>query len=1111
MKFGKQIQSQQIPGWGPYYLDYKALKKIISSLASSQISSYDAVRPTDLLNLANRAIQVENVPPTEVTSELPEGFSTTALSLYPGQEHDPPGAGNVFHTHKAAFFFKLERELEKINSFYLLKEGELKLRLATLLSKRKAAAKRLGAQSPGESDGNEAHGVEWRAVHEGFRLLERDLSKLQSFIELNATGFRKILKKWDKRSKSRTKELYLARQVEVQPVFNRELIAELSDTVAACLLDLTNVSVDDPSIQPGLGSGDLMLTQHIELSRVQHSSAIADLEGNLNKAIQNSEPNESHIRQLLSLAQEAITTSDKNHITRILWRAAIEAPRVFSDVIVESTAFDIEAIDDISGRTFLHEAALSGQLRLVEMALTRGVDPAKLDVYARSALHYAALKGYSNVCRVLLASGAPSDALDMDNFSPLVHATVSGHLECCSALLVDGHVNPMSSQAGQDLAPLSLACRHGHKDVVLLLLAHGATSQPNSNGELPLHLAAQEGHDEICRLLLRDPSQDDIPDKYNEWTPLFHAARYGHLECVRLLIEAGHNQAALDDAGRQPVHYATWFGHIDCMLTLSQPTHSLHSVISKSKKTSSISPASDLDAPLDFDLDADPIPTLSLPPPIMPFRVYGHNYLDQNHLVQIALGCPWTSHDNHILHPVAGVQLVPRLRGISSKALPQSNPSLKLVATSNFSANDPSFNVVLPLSDDQDIFSLQVKGLHNLTLEFSVYPSFGSKAIGRAVALSHSFAQLQGTGMIILPILDHRLHLIGQVSFDVCIITPFSSADFDLSSQFETYWKSSTAPLNSTTMTSTKQPASRQGLTGGTNSTHASPALNVTGPSVAGGTVITSSLTGDLVHLVVQVTQDLVPVIFSRRHLPVHGFDLSVGAVTYAQFKSLSQGGTLKEEPPAPPEWHSFLSAGFYSLEHALRVLPLSLGACIELAWSPGSDRRPKQDLNAIVDSVLRTVYAVSHPNRPSSSHPSRRKLVLTSFCPSVCTALNWKQPNYPVFFSSYCGMVPRDKHDAEASIETAQGDLRQRSISGAVDFAKENNLLGVLVDARLIRQVPSIAQAVRDSNILLGSFGLPDQVTASLPVGPDIEPLNLDATLTQGVLTMHDHFPSGH
>jgi CDK inhibitor PHO81 len=36
-------------------------------------------------------------------------------------------------------------------------------------------------------------------------------------------GCRKILKKWDKRSKSSTKELYLARQVDVQPVFNRQV------------------------------------------------------------------------------------------------------------------------------------------------------------------------------------------------------------------------------------------------------------------------------------------------------------------------------------------------------------------------------------------------------------------------------------------------------------------------------------------------------------------------------------------------------------------------------------------------------------------------------------------------------------------------------------------------------------------------------------------------------------------------------------------------------------------------------------------------------------------------------------------------------------------------
>lgn len=89
-------------------------------------------------------------------------------------------------------------------------------------------------------------------MEEGFRLLERDLAKLQvnsadthlatstnadfqHFIEINATGFRKILKKWDKRSRSTMKELYLVRQVEVQPVFNRQ-VPSYSPPMAAVLM-----------------------------------------------------------------------------------------------------------------------------------------------------------------------------------------------------------------------------------------------------------------------------------------------------------------------------------------------------------------------------------------------------------------------------------------------------------------------------------------------------------------------------------------------------------------------------------------------------------------------------------------------------------------------------------------------------------------------------------------------------------------------------------------------------------------------------------------------------------------------------------------------------------
>jgi CDK inhibitor PHO81 len=65
----------------------------------------------------------------------------------------------------------------QINAFYLRKETELKMRLETLLSKRRAAATR---GLPDADDPTQTH-VEWNAVEEGFRLLERDLGKLQVY------------------------------------------------------------------------------------------------------------------------------------------------------------------------------------------------------------------------------------------------------------------------------------------------------------------------------------------------------------------------------------------------------------------------------------------------------------------------------------------------------------------------------------------------------------------------------------------------------------------------------------------------------------------------------------------------------------------------------------------------------------------------------------------------------------------------------------------------------------------------------------------------------------------------------------------------------------------
>jgi CDK inhibitor PHO81 len=108
MKFGKHIQSQQVPGWSAYYLDYKFLKKIISSLAANRPASEAA-----LLALGIRPGNLSIDPTNENTSEgRSRSPSRPPLDPAFGRDEDQ---GPDFQAHKAAFFFKLERELEKVH------------------------------------------------------------------------------------------------------------------------------------------------------------------------------------------------------------------------------------------------------------------------------------------------------------------------------------------------------------------------------------------------------------------------------------------------------------------------------------------------------------------------------------------------------------------------------------------------------------------------------------------------------------------------------------------------------------------------------------------------------------------------------------------------------------------------------------------------------------------------------------------------------------------------------------------------------------------------------------------------------------------------------------
>ena len=250
------------------------------------------------------------------------------------------------------------------------------------------------------------------------------------------------------------------------------------------------------------------------------------------------------------------------------------------------------------------------------------------------------MNGHAVVCSRLLSVGLKPSSLDLDNYTPLMYAILNGSMNCASVLHIEGQADASPPTVANDLSSLSLACRVGHVGIVQLLLEHNVKSVPNTNGEYPIHIAAQEGHAEICRLL-RNLEGWDSPDKYNEWTPVFHAARNGHAECVKVLLELGSRVGIVDETGKQAVFYAAWYGHPSCVeLLLEATARSAGTGLSAGASPRIQSGAEDDDS---TEASLDMIPTLSLPPPIMPYRVYGHNFLDNSFLVHVCIGHSFSS------------------------------------------------------------------------------------------------------------------------------------------------------------------------------------------------------------------------------------------------------------------------------------------------------------------------------------------------------------------------------------------------------------------------------------------------------------------------------------
>lgn len=656
----------------------------------------------------------------------------------------------------------------------------------------------------------------------------------------------------------------------------------------------------------------------------------------------------------------------KERVSRVFVNTVKTAAQSTQEALYQTDLVDFNYADPINERNAIHEAAVSGRIDVLQVALAKSANIRAPDVYGRLPLHYACMHGRVDMVKILVETAPDTvDAKDLDNFTPLIHGIVHSRPECVQEMLQYGAV--VNAAGTADHIPLNLACQYGAAPIVQQILRFRPQILPDAEGLYPQHLVARFGRDNAILTMLRDFGVDlDQPDKLYQWTPVFHAASEGHLPCLRQLLEFNVDPTAIDEKGLSAMYYAAWEGKLDCMQLLAQAgaatagSTTIRNTIDV-QMVAGEPPSAPMTGgtPAMTISDVEAIPDLSLPPPIIPLRRYGHNFLDTTKTFILL------SFD-----ALAGEAI--EFYGDSKY------PAARLTISSKSSDLIPR-NLPLPIQDDFKNISFQIENLDTFSIDFDIYPTFGSKVIARAAASSRVFtSKASSSGLWHLELFDPRLRAIGRLSFRYQVVTPFHGIPLEIT-HFATYWKA-------TSQFSENHPSNL-----------------ITG----------SSLSGDFMRLFVQVTLDGVPVLYNDWALPSSRNDL-ISRMTYAEFENAGldagRGRGIIQGLVGSGIDRGNLSAvqrqvarSYASLADVLALLPSDLHIEIHVCYPSRADEDTyhlgaTQNINVTVDSVLKVVFDHARQLREAKDTPLRN-FAFSSYNAEVCMALNWKQPNceYPL------------------------------------------------------------------------------------------------------------------
>lgn len=1064
--------------------------------------------------------------------------------------------------HGPEFFFSLDRNLEDVDEFYNKKYAEVARRLKLLHDRYSHAT-----QLPEGIDKDELEELMGALLE-----LRGQLRKLQWYGEVNRRGFIKITKKLDKKIATASEQKrYLATKVDPKPFATNNKLSRDLKAINDWLSALSEIKTfDDTGSVGSVHSLRRVTSQRLHLpselydtidQAIRKDDVTTLTEQLLEANVTDDKSALAYQKLLLNLLQRAISCRSRECISRLLMHVST-----------------LEEDDDLNKRNCIHRLVISiGRSKTIEAQASEGDELSKLkvpreasnfivpaespivvppqsrlteqqsttllstndemvklltflldslqtkhrqalqarDAHGRLPLHYAAQYGFVVICQTVIehmqiwgqfdvSHGIDSpEWQDSEGSAPLHLSVIGGHPLTTKCLLEAENWNGSADDKietrkhiSKSGVVLALATKKNFVPIVRLLVEAGVdVNYTDDQGETALHVAARFGHEECAKALIQGSQTQkcalDVPEKTFGWTPLFIACVDGHLPIVQLLVDAGAEVDRLDSSGWSAKEHAALRGHMKIAQALAAITSSPATASPSSELPPTATGGSSIEERRSNGLNKSTEVVRT-----EPVKTFGHRYLTKESMILVSLG------SMDMRKNVLPVKLddIP----LSDAHATQLDTALSVVVSASGASGDPAV-IDLPVQENISTSPITFTTMDptKVKLLFDIVPTYAGsndRVVGRGVALLTSMKPSVGSkrmtlqGDVSVPIVAATtLEVIGSVNFNFLIITPFSHPNLSITAN-HTYWKS----MSSTMV------IGHRGL-GKNMATHKSLQL---GENTLQSFIYAANLGANYVEFDVQLTKDHVPVIYHDFLVSETGIDAPVHTLTLEQFLHVSEQKTPRDsrapspvysKDPAPQETlkdgkrrlrsYSVGTAGSDRSEEMTERMKHtrdfknkgfkanSRGNFIQSPFTTLEEMFKK--LPESIGFNIEMKYPMLHESEEQEM--DTYAVELNSFVDTVLNKVYDFGNKRNIIFSSFnpdiCLLLSFKQPSipvlflTDAGMATV-GDIRASSLQEAIRFASRWNLLGIVSAAEPLVTCPRLVRVVKESGLVCVSYG---------------------------------------